>query len=111
MTTAEPTNSAFEWTAKLTDNPFEWISRLDWNDLADNCDANEYTILDDIYRILTDGFDPNTIYHDAVLAMSFDEMRDYYTKHFPRVVGQALELIGRDLQNGTLPIIVEYPDT
>lgn len=86
---------------KLTDSPFEWVSRLTWDDLAENSDADEYAILDDIYRILTDGFDPQNIYHDAVLSMSLDEMKDYYRRHFPQLLGQYLESIGRGLQDGT----------
>lgn len=40
-------------------------------------------------------------YHDAVLAMSLDEMKDYYRRHFPLLLGQYLESIGRGLQDGT----------
>lgn len=109
MTNRQPTDNGSDWKVKLTDNPFAWMSRLNWDDLADNCNAEEYAILDDIYRILTDGYEPHNIYHNTVLRMSHDEMKAYYSMKFPRVVGQAMEQIGRDLQSGKLPIIVEYP--
>lgn len=88
-------------TIKLTDSPFAWVSHLNWDDLATHSDADEYAILDDIYRILTDGFDPHNIYHDAVLAMTLDEMKEYYNSHFPKLLGHYLENIGQGLQDGT----------
>lgn len=83
-------------TIRLTDNPFSFLQELDWNDLADSC--RDYTMLDDIYRILTDGYDERNVYDERVLAMSTEEMKLYYSKHLAIEIGRYLEALGRELQ-------------
>lgn len=83
-------------TIQLTDNPFAFLKELDWNDLADS--SRDYTMLDDIYRILTDGYDERNVYDKRVLAMSIEEMKLYYSKHLAIEIGRYLEALGRELQ-------------
>jgi len=95
-------------TLHLTDNPFAFLSNLDWNDFADFCP--DYSMLDDIYRILTDGYDVRNVYDARVLAMSLEEMRTYYSKHLPIEIGKYLEALGRDLQERPVEVLqIEYP--
>lgn len=90
----------------ITDNPFSWLQELSWSDLAEF--ADDYGILDDIYRILTEGYDERNIYSEEVLKMSIEEMKEYYQINLPLALGEYLEELGNSLQNGSLKLNIKF---
>lgn len=90
----------------ITDNPFSWLHDLSWSDLADY--ADDYGVLDDIYRILTEGYDERNIYSEEVIKMSIEEMKEYYQCNLPIALGAYIEDMGRSLQNGSLKLNINF---
>lgn len=81
---------------KITDNPFACLKGLGWDDFAESCE--DYIILDDIYRIIVDGYDERNVYDNRVLSMSIEEMKSYYMPKFPVALGEFLSELGLSLK-------------
>lgn len=106
MTSQEKKNIYIMINIDITDNPFSWLHELSWNDLADF--ADDYGIMDDIYRILTEGYDERNIYSEEVMKMSIDEMNEYYQYNLSLALGTYLAEMGNSLQNGSLKLNINF---
>ena len=90
----------------IIDNPFVWLKTLGWDDFADSC--SQYSILDDIYRIIVDGYDERNVYDSRVLSMSIVEMKNYYKMHFPVAVGEFLVGLGESIKENPELLQIDF---
>lgn len=94
------------------EKPLEWLNEGPcndgpWNWILNYANPREYVVLDDIYRILTDGYDPRNTYEDEVLIMPKEKMLKYYNKHFSVMLAKVLSGIAEDILNGEIKFTVQ----
>lgn len=87
-------------TLSSIDEPLDWLVENAWGLLLEHSEESKYMFLDDIYRILTDGYDERNYYDPKVLKMAQDEMLSYYKKEFPLLISKALRLIAEEINTG-----------
>lgn len=99
-----------EYSAHFT-SPFGVFSEDEWGWISDNSDSEEYALLDHIFRYLTGEISRETLtgYLPEDIAASTDEgLKKLYDKRFPVLFGKALQQIGKQFENGELPMCLDY---
>jgi hypothetical protein len=94
------------------DEPFGMFMDEPWVWLQDACNQagenEEYNLLDRIFACLTGDLGRDEL-SPELAGLTDDALKAEYSKRFPILFGKALQAIGKQLENGEVRVVVEYP--
>ena len=92
-------------------DPFEMFMREQWVWLEDACsqhDAAEYRLLDRIYSFLENDVLREEL-PEELAGLTTEALREEYSKRFPVMMGKALQVIGKQMEEDQIRLKIEYP--